>query len=112
MKINNPLYIQHYVHVHVLIFPLCFHSNKCSQSHHLVSCFPVSLKDQLKVTIRCNNEGLESRKQGAGLDVGVVKEAAAHVIQPGTSMEVQLDLNPTYVYMYNIITCISVQSNL
>ena len=83
---------------------VCVCSNNCSMPHTLVSCSPVSLKDQLKVTV----VGTQGTNTGRGRAESVNKEDIAvrddatgtggscpvAVLPPGTHIEVQLELIP------------------
>ena len=86
------------------LFPLSLLSNNGSSAHTLLSCNPVTLKDQLKVTVgyelqnsreREEEEWAEARKEEECVQTGVQRELVA--LPPSSSIEVSLKLNSKLV---------------
>ena len=71
-----------------LKFLTVFHSNHGNTSHTLISCTPVSLKDQLSVKI-INNKN-NSKEKGEEEEEGVE-------IKPSHALEVSVELISKYI---------------
>ena len=87
-----------------MVIPPFFLSNNGSSTHTLLSCNPVTLKDQLKVTVGYElqnsremeeEEWAEARKEEECVQTGGQRESVA--LPPGSSIEVSLKLNSKLV---------------
>ena len=81
---------------------ILYYSNKCSRPHTLLSCYPVSLKDNF--TISVDGAGIEKGVEPTNLQRAESNRQDITSIPPDTEIRVNITLVPRYCTCSNLIS--------